>query len=82
MKITKYNVHKINSTIDSPFVYSGTPIIQEIGEGGMPTARGDGLYKGEEDKPAIFYVDASELKGDLFVQVDGKFNTVKSFFQE
>lgn len=53
----------------------------------MPTAHGDGLYKGEEDKPAIFYVDASELKGDLFVQVDGKFffnynNTVKSFFQE
>ena len=38
----------------------------------MPTAHGDGMYKGEEDKPATFYVDASGLKGDLFVQVDGE----------
>ncbi|CAE1275410.1 FLNA [Acanthosepion pharaonis] len=63
----KYKIYVTYGGIDIP----GTPIIQEIGEGGMPTAHGDGLYKGEEDKPAIFYVDASELKGDLFVQVDG-----------
>lgn len=36
-------------------------------------ATGDGLYRGEEDKSAVFFVDVGNRKGDLNVQVDGMY---------
>lgn len=53
-------------------VVSGSPFHQEIGEGILPTAHGEGLHKGEEDKPAHFNIDARNLKGKPSVQVDGE----------
>ena len=38
----------------------------------LPPAHGDGLYRGEEDKPAIFYIDARGMSGEPSVQVDGQ----------
>ena len=38
----------------------------------MPTASGNGLYRGEEDKVAMFYVDVGLRQGELGVKVDGK----------
>ena len=51
---------------------TGSPFTQEIGEGVLPPAHGDGLYRGEEDKPAIFYIDARGMSGEPSVQVDGQ----------
>lgn len=38
----------------------------------LPPAYGDGLYRGEEDKTAIFYIDARGMRGEPSVQVDGE----------
>ena len=53
---------------------SGCPFTQEIDDGGMPTASGGGLYFGEEDKPAVFTIDVGKRKGDLGVNVAGRFS--------
>ena len=37
----------------------------------LPSARGDGLRNGIEDKPAIFYVDAQGMQGALDVKIEG-----------
>ncbi|KAH9509017.1 hypothetical protein Btru_048613 [Bulinus truncatus] len=50
---------------------NGSPFHQEISEGTLPTAHGEGLHRGEEDKPASFVIDARNLKGEPTVQVDG-----------
>ncbi|RUS75786.1 hypothetical protein EGW08_016447, partial [Elysia chlorotica] len=50
---------------------NGSPFHQEISEGALPSAHGDGLHKGEEDKPATFIIDARGMKGEPSVQVDG-----------
>ncbi|GAB1611177.1 hypothetical protein Ahia01_001404800 [Argonauta hians] len=56
----------------SPFtLYTGSPIIQKVGDGITPRVHGDGLYKGFKDEPTIFTVDSAQMRGDLFVQVDG-----------
>lgn len=51
---------------------SGCPIRQDIVDSGTASAYGDGLQRGEEDKPATFYVDSGGRQGDLDVSVDGK----------
>lgn len=51
---------------------SGSPFHQEISEGTLPPAHGEGLHRGEEDKPATFVIDARNLKGEPSVQVDGQ----------
>ncbi|KAK0041431.1 filamin-C-like isoform X2 [Biomphalaria pfeifferi] len=50
---------------------TGSPFHQEISEGTLPTAHGEGLHKGEEDKPATFIIDSRNLRGEPTVQVDG-----------
>ena len=55
--------------------YTGCPIRQEIMDSGSASAYGDGLQKGEEDKPATFFVDAGGRQGDLDVTVDGTYIT-------
>uniref|UniRef100_A0A2C9JF63 Calponin-homology (CH) domain-containing protein n=1 Tax=Biomphalaria glabrata TaxID=6526 RepID=A0A2C9JF63_BIOGL len=50
---------------------NGSPFHQEISEGTLPTAHGEGLHKGEEDKPATFIIDSRNLRGEPTVQVDG-----------
>lgn len=52
----------------------GSPFTQEIGEGALATAHGDGLYRGEEDKPATFFVEAGGITGEPTIQVDGKYS--------
>lgn len=37
----------------------------------LPTARGDGLHHGLEDKPAYFYVDSQGMSGSLEVNIEG-----------
>ncbi|XP_050389012.1 filamin-B isoform X3 [Patella vulgata] len=49
----------------------GSPFTQEIGEGALPSAHGDGLYRGEEDKTAGFTIDSRGFNGEPTVQVDG-----------
>ena len=53
------------------YVYAGSPFTQNIGEGALPSAHGTGLYRGEEDKSAVFYIDSRGMKGEPTVQVDG-----------
>jgi hypothetical protein len=38
----------------------------------MPSASGPGLYKGQEDREAVFSVDVGKRSGDLDIKVDGK----------
>lgn len=54
--------------------FTGCPYIQNIDDGGLPTATGDGLYSGEENKNASFSVDVGNRVGDLGVKVEGKFS--------
>ncbi|ESO98830.1 hypothetical protein LOTGIDRAFT_231196 [Lottia gigantea] len=49
----------------------GSPFIQEIGEGALPSAHGDGLYRGEEDRVAAFTIDSRGLHGEPTIKVDG-----------
>ncbi|KAL3847647.1 hypothetical protein ACJMK2_018549 [Sinanodonta woodiana] len=49
----------------------GCPFKQEISDGGLPTASGDGLYYGQENKISTFHVDVGRRKGNLQVSVDG-----------
>lgn len=49
----------------------GCPYIQNIDDGGMPTASGDGLYAGEENKTASFLVHVGNRTGDVGVKVEG-----------
>lgn len=38
----------------------------------MPSASGPGLYKGLEDKEAVFYVEMGKRSGGLDIKVEGK----------
>jgi len=49
----------------------GVPFTQHVGDSVSVTAIGDGLVKGEEDRPTTFFVDTQGHRGDLSVQVDG-----------
>ena len=60
------------------FWSTGSPFTQEIGEGVLPPAYGDGLYRGEEDKSATFFIDARGMTGEPSVQVDGQY--IRLFF--
>ncbi|KAK3589648.1 hypothetical protein CHS0354_015146 [Potamilus streckersoni] len=53
------------------FQLPGCPFRQEISDGGLPTASGDGLYFGQENKISTFHVDVGRRKGNLQVSVDG-----------
>ncbi|KAL4220761.1 hypothetical protein ACF0H5_021155 [Mactra antiquata] len=53
------------------FELPGCPFTQDIADGGLPTASGQGLFFGEEDKPTQFNVDVGRRKGDLRVSVSG-----------
>ena len=57
------------------------PVEQLVLDSAMPAVYGDGLYRGEEDVPATFEVDARGLRGDLFVQVDGPNSIAKCTFE-
>ncbi|KAK3094337.1 hypothetical protein FSP39_000435 [Pinctada imbricata] len=57
---------------------AGCPYVQNIDEGGMPTAHGNGLHRGEEDKVATFCVDVGQRQGDLDVRVDGPNSIAKT----
>ncbi|XP_069103438.1 filamin-B-like isoform X5 [Argopecten irradians] len=60
------------------FELPGCPFIQNIDEGGLPTADGDGLFRGEEDNVATFYVNVGKKRGELGVQVDGPNSIAKT----
>ncbi|KAL8594781.1 hypothetical protein ACOMHN_047499 [Nucella lapillus] len=61
-------IHLTYNSVQMP----GCPFTQEIGQGELPPVYGDGLYKGEEDRSAVFYIDARGLSGgEPSVQVDG-----------
>ncbi|XP_059143816.1 filamin-B-like, partial [Physella acuta] len=67
---TEAGQHKIFISY-SGMELNGSPFHQEISEGTLPPAHGEGLHRGEEDKPATFVIDARNLKGEPSVQVDG-----------
>ncbi|XP_062603347.1 filamin-C-like isoform X1 [Saccostrea cucullata] len=56
----------------------GCPVIHTIDEGGLPSASGPGLYKGQEDKEAVFYVDVGKRSGDLDIKVEGPNSIAKT----
>ncbi|XP_060073080.1 filamin-C-like [Ylistrum balloti] len=60
------------------FELPGCPFIQNIDDGGLPTADGDGLFRGEEDNVATFYVHVGKRRGELGVQVDGPNSIAKT----
>jgi filamin len=49
----------------------GSPFILNAIDSRLPTARGDGLHHGVEDKLTIFYVDAQDMQGTLDVKIEG-----------
>lgn len=40
---------------------------------GKITVSGEGLYRGEEDKPAHFYIDTHGMEGTPEVRVEGQY---------
>ena len=50
---------------------NGTPFSLKCVDSRMPTARGEGLHHGLEDRPAMFYVDSQGMTGHLEVHIDG-----------
>ncbi|XP_056004558.1 filamin-A-like isoform X3 [Ostrea edulis] len=60
------------------FELPGCPVMHNIEEGGLPTAAGPGLYKGQEDKEAVFSVDVGKRSGDLDIKVDGPNSIAKT----
>lgn len=38
----------------------------------MITAYGDGLHQSLQHKIAAFFIDTKEMKGDLYVRIEGK----------
>ncbi|XP_061194597.1 filamin-C-like isoform X3 [Saccostrea echinata] len=60
------------------FELPGCPVIHTIDEGGLPSASGPGLYKGQEDKEAVFYVDVGKRSGDLDIKVEGPNSIAKT----
>lgn len=60
----------------------GCPYIQNIDDGGLPTASGDGLYSGEENKNASFIVDVGNRIGDLGVKVEGPNSIAKTTLEQ
>ena len=50
-------------------------------ESRFPTARGEGLHRGIEDKLTSFYVDAQGLNGTLEVQIEGPQNYTKNYIE-
>jgi len=67
---TESGQHKVHISY-SGMELNGSPFHQEILEGALPSATGDGLHKGEEDKPASFNIDSQGMNGEPMVQVDG-----------
>ncbi len=61
--------HKIVMLIGQNMI--GKPLIINTIETRLPIARGDGLYHGIEDRPAMFYVDSQGMKGNLEVSIEG-----------
>ena len=55
------------------FFIIGCPLKQDIIDSSTANAYGEGLYSGEEERTCTFYVDTRGARGDLFVQVDGRF---------
>ena len=60
----------------------GCPYIQNIDDGGMPTASGDGLYAGEENKTASFDVHVGNRNGDLGVKIEGPNSIAKTTLEQ
>lgn len=60
------------------FELPGCPVIHTIDEGGMPSASGPGLYKGLEDKEAVFYVEMGKRSGGLDIKVEGPNSIAKT----
>ena len=56
------------------FFVPGSPFQQTIQDPISIEATGDGLIRAEEQKQATFFVLTGGAKGDLFVQVDGRFS--------
>ncbi|XP_067668833.1 filamin-C-like isoform X2 [Haliotis asinina] len=66
-EVGRHKIHLTYGALEHP----GSPFTQEIGEGALATAHGDGLYRGEEDKPATFFVESGGITGEPTIQVDG-----------
>lgn len=49
----------------------GSPFTIHSIDARLPTARGEGLHHGIEDRPATFQVDSQELRGNLSVKIEG-----------
>lgn len=56
----------------------GCPYIQNIDDGGLPTASGDGLHAGVENKVATFVVHVGNRNGDLGLKVEGPNSIAKT----
>ena len=57
---------------------NGTPFTLKCVDSRLPTARGDGLHHGLEDKLAMFYVDSQGIPGNLDVHIDGPLHYINS----
>lgn len=61
---------------------NGTPFILKCVDSKLPTARGDGLHHGLEDKLAMFYVDSQGISGNLEVKIDGPSQYTKNYIEK
>ncbi len=58
-------------------LFAGCPLTQTIQDASTARAFGDGLLKGEEDKPSTFLVDTQGRRGELNVTVEGPNSVAK-----
>ena len=59
---------------------AGCPVTQEIEDNFLPMALGDGLGCGVENCPSTFELQSVGLKGDLAVDIVGKYPTLERVF--
>lgn len=67
---TELGPHRISMQVGGQHLI-GTPLTLNCADARLPTARGEGLHHGVEDKPAYFYVDAPNMSGNLEVKIEG-----------
>ncbi len=58
-------------------LFVGCPLTQSIQDNATVQCFGDGLIKGEEDKPSTFFVDTQGRRGELKVDVEGPNSVAK-----
>lgn len=76
----EYGSYKVSMLIDEKNLI-GTPLYINCTDAVLPSAHGEGLLHGIEDKPAFFIVDSQGLKGNLEVNIEGPQHFTKNVIE-